>query len=345
MIAGLAITEPIVDAIDRRLAGIAGEVLRAQVGVRPVGVLPVARLEAGVEEAAAAVGDAGVGRSLHHAAVAERGEPRLQVHLGRRGALQHDVDDARNGIRPVLRCGTVTQDLDPVDHAGGDRIQIDGTLPASDGAVDVDQGRGVPALAVDQHQHLIGAESAQCGRAHGIGAVRNGGAREVHGRCQRLNHLGRLGATGGLQIHRAEHVHRHRRLGHGPFLGARPDHGDRFEVRGAALEAYVTREGLPADDRDRLGAAGEPDLPHAQRIGAGPQCNGVRAIRFRDGAERGADELYRGTENRCAAIGTRHLADDTAWGLCEERRGGEHRREQETDARYGHTGQRHSHTP
>ena len=60
---------------------------------------------------------------------------------------------------------------------------------AADGVVEVQHRGGVPPAAVDQHEHVVGAESAQAGRA-GVGRRGAGrGAWEVEGRRDELQHL------------------------------------------------------------------------------------------------------------------------------------------------------------
>ena len=163
-----------------------------------------------MEECPAAVGNAGVRRTLPHAPIAQRRDTRLQIHFRRRSALEHNVDHTGDRVGTVLRSRTIAENFNALDHAGRNRVQIHRRLPASHRAVHVDQCRGVPTLAVHQHQHLIRTESAQRRRTHRIGTVADRCARKVHARRQRLNHLRRLGATGGFQVDRTEHIHRHR---------------------------------------------------------------------------------------------------------------------------------------
>ncbi|MNS76816.1 hypothetical protein D3C72_1103730 [compost metagenome] len=85
--------------------------------------------------------------------------------------FQAQVDDAGDGVRAVLRRSAVAQDLDPVQSAGRDSVQIDGGRTATDRAVDVDQGRGVAARAVHQHQGLVRRQAAQSCGTDGVGAV------------------------------------------------------------------------------------------------------------------------------------------------------------------------------
>ena len=142
--------------------------------------------------------------------------PKFEVTLGRaHAALEHDVDHAGDGVRAVLRRGAVAQHLDVIDRRHRDRVQIDAGRAAADAAVQVHQRALVPALAVDQHQHLIGTEPAQRRRPHRVGAVGDRRPREIERRRQRLDHLRRLGvaARGNLLVR--DDVDRHRLLGRG----------------------------------------------------------------------------------------------------------------------------------
>ena len=94
-------------------------------------------------------------------------------------ALEHDVDDAGDRVRTVLRRCAVTQYLDAIDRGDRDRVQVDRRRAATLAAVGVDQRAGVVALAVDQDQGVVRGQAAQLGGTHGVGAVVDRRAREV----------------------------------------------------------------------------------------------------------------------------------------------------------------------
>ncbi len=77
--------------------------------------------------------------------------------LGR--GVEDEVDDPGNRIRPILGGGTVAQHFDPADRIGGEQIEIDRYAAARNAGQVVDQRRGVAALAVDQHQHIVAAQT------------------------------------------------------------------------------------------------------------------------------------------------------------------------------------------
>ncbi len=131
MVVGLFQRVVLVD--DRPGQGV--DVIRDAIGVdqelvRPGPVRRIAMLVLPEEaQGAAAQPDADAGIQVHRGAVVgiplrhvlagvrpqERGEPAL---------LHHDVDHTRDGVRPVLRRGAVTQHLDAVDGAAGDGVEI-----------------------------------------------------------------------------------------------------------------------------------------------------------------------------------------------------------------------------
>ncbi|KAI1698000.1 hypothetical protein Ddc_19394 [Ditylenchus destructor] len=80
-----------------------------------------------------------------------------------RALAQHDVDDACNGVRAVLRGGAVAKDLDVIDGGERNGVQVHRRGAAALCAVDVDDGGGVTPLAVDQDQGLVGRQTAQLG--------------------------------------------------------------------------------------------------------------------------------------------------------------------------------------
>ena len=126
-------------------------------------------------------------------AVGVRGRAAFDVDLQRlRVRLQHHVDHAGDGVRSVLRRRAVAKDLDVVDGRGGDGVEVDAARSAADRVVRVHERAGVAALAVDHDQELIGPQSAQRGRADGVGAVADRRPRKVERRRDLLNDLARL---------------------------------------------------------------------------------------------------------------------------------------------------------
>ena len=107
--------------------------------------------------------------------------------------------------------------------------------PRRDGLLHVDQRLLVAALAVDQHQHLVGTERAQRGRAQDVGAVADGGAREVEARFEHLQDLADFLRAGAFELFAVDHVDRRRRLGGGAAARARAEDLDRIEGRRLVL--------------------------------------------------------------------------------------------------------------
>ena len=130
-------------------------------------------------------------------------------------ALEHDVDNPGDGVGPVLGGRTVAEDLDVVDGREGDGVQIHARRTAADAAVQVHERALVAPLAVDEDQDLIGPQASKRRRAHRIGAVGDRRPREVEGRRQRLNDLGRFGEAARRNLVARDDVD-----GNGPFGGA-----------------------------------------------------------------------------------------------------------------------------
>ncbi len=72
------------------------------------------------------------------------------------GVLEDHVDHPGNRIRAVAGGSTVAQHFDMVHRRQRDRVQVRRCRPTAHRTAQVDEGTGVAALAVDQHQHLIG---------------------------------------------------------------------------------------------------------------------------------------------------------------------------------------------
>jgi hypothetical protein len=93
--------------------------------------------------------------------------------------LEFDVDHAGDRVRAVLGGGAVAQHLHVLDRQQRDRVHVGAGVAAVARAEQVHQGRRVAALAVHQHQGLVGTEAAQGGRVDQVGAVGAGLARRV----------------------------------------------------------------------------------------------------------------------------------------------------------------------
>lgn len=80
----------------------------------------------------------------------------------RGGLFENDVDHARDGIAAVLCRRTLGENLNVIDGRFGNEIQVDAGAPlVHRTAVDRQVGRRVPALAVDEHQYMIGTQAFQ----------------------------------------------------------------------------------------------------------------------------------------------------------------------------------------
>src|SRR4030095_4106060 len=110
-------------------------------------------------------------------------------------SCEDDIDDAGDGIRPVLRRGAIAQHLDVIDRREGYRIEVDARRSASDAVVQVHERTLMTSFSIDQYQHLIRSQSAQRGRADGVGAVRDGRTGKVEGRADGFNELRGLGVA------------------------------------------------------------------------------------------------------------------------------------------------------
>ncbi len=150
------------EVIPSRFTGTVGLVLIAE-GMRDVhetfGAEPEARVHGVAEDFAVAFfGDA-----------SERGHIRALVVV-----FQNDVDDAGDGVRPVLGGGSVAQNLDTLDCSGRDALQVDADLTFARCVVDVDQRTGVLALSVDEDERPTRSKASQVGRIEMCGCVRHG---------------------------------------------------------------------------------------------------------------------------------------------------------------------------
>ena len=219
VILGVAVAQALRDAwrIDAR---------RVQAGA--VGLVALARFDRQVQVAAvaaqreAAAGAGRVGVAIAFIGRAGAGADDAVAHA----LLEDDVDDARDRVRPVLGGGAVAQHFDRLDRRQRDRVDVGAGRAAADRLLHIDQRLLVAALAVDQHEQLVGAQAAQRGRADDVGAVADEGRREVERWVEVLQHLAQFERTGRLDVFRADQAHGHggieRRLG----LGARAEHHD-----------------------------------------------------------------------------------------------------------------------
>ena len=144
----------------------------------------------------------------------------------RRCLFQLDVDDAGDRVRAVLRRRTVAQHFDALDRERRDGVQVDCRRAAPDGAVDVEQRRDVAALAVDEHEHLIGRKAAQRRGPQRVGAVGDRRLREVEAGDQVVEDLVRLGQPRLRQLLARNDVDRHVRIGERPVGPARAGDDD-----------------------------------------------------------------------------------------------------------------------
>ena len=106
-------------------------------------------------------------------AVAAGGDAGL-VAARRSCAFQNNIDHAGDGIGAVLGRGAVAQHFDMVDGRHGNRIEISWRGTTTQRTLKIQQGAGVPALAIDQHEGFIGREPAQRGRPHDARTVVTG---------------------------------------------------------------------------------------------------------------------------------------------------------------------------
>ena len=96
--------------------------------------------------------------------------------------FQHHVDDASYGIGAVLGSSAVAKNLKSADRAGRNRVHVDAARPRSFSRTIVVNKRGVvPALSVEQHQRVIGAEAAHRERSYDFSGVGDTLARKIDG--------------------------------------------------------------------------------------------------------------------------------------------------------------------
>ncbi len=243
--------------------------LVARVEIRPVGPVDIEEFGRDVEEPGHTDGESEIDVGAHLLAVCvartvqvtcSQGSAYQRVELQRVDLLlEHDVDHPGDGVGAVLRRRAVPQHLDPLDRGGGYRIEVDAHRTATERPVDVYQGARVPALAVDQDQHLIGSQPAETGRIDVVCSVTDGLIRRVERRCRKGQDLIDLGLSRLPDLGRRYHVHWHGRLGHGPSGSRTGDHdlieqqcpGGELEVQGhgrAGRDGYLALRSLVADE-------------------------------------------------------------------------------------------------
>jgi len=98
--------------------------------------------------------------------------------------LEDHVDHPGNRIGAVTGRCAITQHFDVIHRRQRDGIQIRRCRAAPHCAPEVDEGAGVAALAIDQHQYLVRRKAAQLRRAYQFGAVYQARTWKVDGRDQ-----------------------------------------------------------------------------------------------------------------------------------------------------------------
>ena len=113
---------------------------------------------AGEDDAAAiAQGQAALGTSLVIGAIALIILRILAEGLHAWLIVEDDVDDTSDGVRAILGRCAVAQHFDALDRQIGDGCKVGGLRAAA-----AQQGGTVIALAVHQHQRLVGREATEC---------------------------------------------------------------------------------------------------------------------------------------------------------------------------------------
>ncbi|CAM5546717.1 hypothetical protein RLIN73S_03059 [Rhodanobacter lindaniclasticus] len=240
---GCEVVTPVEEGVVVVGVGDADLVLPAQLGeagaivqARAIGRVLLADLRGNSHPAMLAQGEAEVALQPGAGAVAGRVLAVVALHLAAgRALLQDDVDDAGQRVRTVLRRGTVAQHLDVVDRADRDRVDVDALRALAHLAERQHQRARVPALAVDEDQHLIAVEAAHLERPHEGERVGHRGQREIqrwHGEIERVAQAHRAGIVQHLA---GDHVHRHQRAGLRAIAGARAGHDHLRQVDGVLL--------------------------------------------------------------------------------------------------------------
>ncbi len=104
------------------------------------------------------------------------------------GILEDDVDHPGNGIRAITGRGSVTQHFDVIDSGQRNGVQVRRRRASPHRATQIDEGRCVTTLAVDQYQYLIRRKTAQLGRPGQLGTVHQTGPWKIDRRNQACQH-------------------------------------------------------------------------------------------------------------------------------------------------------------
>ena len=191
-----------------------------------VGVPARAGLERYVQEAAVPEPEPGMHAVAGRQAVAREGLADRGVEAEAGGALEDQVDDARDGVRAVLRRRAVAQHLDAFDRRDRDRVHVGAGGAPADRIEHMHQGAVVAALAVDEHERLVRAQAPERRGPHRVRAVRDGRTREVERRRQHLQRPARLGMSREPQPFAGNQFDGHRRLERLPPCGTRAHRDD-----------------------------------------------------------------------------------------------------------------------
>ena len=191
------------------------------------GVVGVAVLDAQVHEAAAERKPR-IRRDGPSGAVARGRHPGTHFHAAAvRVVLQHEVHDAGDGVRAVLRRRAVAQDFDALE---GDR-RYHGQVRALRalrrlGHQPRDDRAAMPPLAIDQHQRVVGRKIAQVRRADDGRAVGDRLRVDAEGRNDRAQGVEQVRVALVPQRRLADDVHWRGRVDVGPIAasGADDDH-------------------------------------------------------------------------------------------------------------------------
>ena len=210
-------------------------------------------------------GEAAVQAVREDVAVAAVGLSPTAVDAEPGGVFQDQVDHARDGVGAVLRRGTVAQHLDALDRRDGNGVHVGAGGAAADRVEHMEQRAVVTPLAVDQHQHLVGAQSAERGGAHRVGAVGDRGALKVERRDQHLKRPAGLDMAGVAQPLARHELDGHRR-------------GEGFAALAAGADNHhLLAHGLEAErNRDRAHAPGD-GLRLGPQVGRRDR-HGMRAV-------------------------------------------------------------------
>ena len=148
--------------------------------------------------------------------------------------LEDDVDNAGDGVTSVLCCRAFLQDFDAGHGAEADEVQVGGGTTLERTPQDGEVRGTVAALAVDQHQGVVGAQAAQFGRkcqVGGVAAERLG----VERRHILRNRLDKIRLSDPLQGGGIEHCDGRRTVDGPEACRARARDNDGFDVGGFSL--------------------------------------------------------------------------------------------------------------